>query len=170
MNISNKCQLETETAGFKKRNKNKKSSRNRTEKTLNEQILEAMHIDGVLLTRLLKQWSRKTRSTVCSFTVSPASPPASRPSITHLKKKGKWPGIFLNAFKRNTGFKQMSYKHKWHRVSEARDSLPRQERFLWTSRWRCNRWTWCRHCWTLLQCNSPTSSSRDTGCETQLLM
>ena len=53
---------------------------------------------GVVHTRLLKQWSRKTRSTVCSLSVSPAFSSASTASITHLKKKGKWPGFFLNGW------------------------------------------------------------------------
>lgn len=49
-------------------------------------------------TKLLKQWSRKTRRTVCSFRVKPASLSAKAASLTHLKKNGKWSGSFLNTW------------------------------------------------------------------------
>lgn len=49
-------------------------------------------------TKLLKQWSRKTSRTVCSFKVKPASLSANAASLTHLKKNGKWSGSFLNTW------------------------------------------------------------------------
>lgn len=49
-------------------------------------------------TKLLKQWSRKTSRTVCSFNVKPASLSANTASLTHLKKNGKWSGSFLNTW------------------------------------------------------------------------
>lgn len=155
------------TAALIKKQKNNKLQQNN---------LKAFQII-MLRTKLLKQWSRKTRSTVCSFTVSPASSPASKASITHLKKKGNWAGFFLNTFEteENRSGGQAHFQHAQpapSRVSASKwlhDLLPKRGHFPGTSRWRCNRWTWGRHCWTLLQCNSPTSNSPDTGCDMQIL-
>lgn len=120
-------------------------------------------------TKLLKQWSRKTSRTVCSFKVKPASLSANTASLTHLKKNGKWSGSFLNTWipskKQNNddGGGDDSMAAKKALDLKLRALPPKLGHSLWTFHWRCNKWTLRRRDWTLQEYSSPTGSSQGTG-------
>lgn len=146
-------------------------------------FIKILGISIAVQTRLLKQWSKKTSRTVCSFRVTPASSPANTASITHLKKNGKWLGSFMNTWHTPCKRKYCRKQFVWITVVKVVNELlnlkllnsnknwiffifflpPKLARFLWTSHWQYNKWTWCRHCWTPRECSLPTGSSQGTG-------
>lgn len=103
--------------------------------------------------------------------------------LTHTIKKYIYQGIYLNGNRKDgdsTVLQLLVWTWSLHTSGlsvqwqlASGETLcflpPKLGHSLGISRWRCNKWTWGRHCWTPWGCSSPTDSSQDTGCKVRTL-
>lgn len=79
-------------------------------------------------TRLLKQWSRKSRRIVCSRSDRPNCSPDRHASITHLKNCGKCSGAFLKTW---TGMNNRVSMHLHRRSAQTFHLMKYSKIYYW---------------------------------------